>query len=180
MKTTQEYQKRLQRHLDELKWLYCELYPGREDMFTQLCEQMEAWYQERPESEKKLDREREQEPAWYSRQDMLGMMLYIDAFAGNLKGVKKKLPYLEACNVNYLHLMPFLDTPKGKSDGGYAVADYRKVQPALGTMEELASLCSACHEKKMSVCMDFVMNHTSEDHEWAKRALAGEKEYQDR
>ena len=76
--------------------------------------------------------------------------------------------------------MPFLDTPKGKSDGGYAVADYRKVQPTLGTMEELASLCSACHEKKMSVCMDFVMNHTSEDHEWAKRALAGEKEYQDR
>ena len=180
MKTAQEYQKRLQRHLDELKWLYCELYPGREDMFTQLCEQMEAWYQDRPESEKKLDREREQEPAWYSRQDMLGMMLYIDAFAGNLKGVKKKLPYLEACNVNYLHLMPFLDTPKGKSDGGYAVADYRKVQPTLGTMEELASLCSACHEKKMSVCMDFVMNHTSEDHEWAKRALAGEKEYQDR
>ena len=180
MKTTQEYQKRLQRHLDELKWLYCELYPGREDMFAQLCEQMEAWYQDRPESEKKLDREREQEPAWYSRQDMLGMMLYIDAFAGNLKGVKKKLPYLEACNVNYLHLMPFLDTPKGKSDGGYAVADYRKVQPTLGTMEELASLCSACHEKKMSVCMDFVMNHTSEDHEWAKRALAGEKEYQDR
>lgn len=90
MKTAQEYQKRLQRHLDELKWLYCELYPGREDMFTQLCEQMEAWYQDRPESEKKLDREREQEPAWYSRQDMLGMMLYIDAFAGNLKGVKKK------------------------------------------------------------------------------------------
>ena len=180
MKTAQEYQKRLQRHLDELKWLYCELYPGREDMFTQLCEQMEAWYQDRPESEKKLDREREQEPAWYSRQDMLGMMMYIDAFAGNLKGVKKKLPYLEACNVNYLHLMPFLDTPKGKSDGGYAVADYRKVQPTLGTMEELASLCSACHEKKMSVCMDFVMNHTSEDHEWAKRALAGEKEYQDR
>ena len=45
MKTAQEYQKRLQRHLDELKWLYCELYPGREDMFTQLCEQMEAWYQ---------------------------------------------------------------------------------------------------------------------------------------
>lgn len=52
MKTAQEYQKRLQRHLDELKWLYCELYPGREDMFTQLCEQMEAWYQERPEQKR--------------------------------------------------------------------------------------------------------------------------------
>ena len=95
MKTAQEYQKRLQRHLDELKWLYCELYPGREDMFTQLCEQMEAWYQDRPESEKKLDREREQEPAWYSRQDMLGMMLYIDAFA--LPGsMQRKLPASDA------------------------------------------------------------------------------------
>ena len=180
MKTAQEYQKRLQRHLDELKWLYCELYPGREDMFTQLCEQMEAWYQERPESEKKLDREREQEPAWYSRQDMLGMMLYIDAFAGNLKGVKKKLPYLEACNVNYLHLMPFLDTPKGRSDGGYAVADFRKVRPDLGTMEDLAALADKCHKNGMNLCMDFVMNHTSEDHEWAKKARQGDGEYMSR
>ncbi len=111
---------------------------------------------------------------------MLGMMLYIDAFADNISGLEEKLDYLKACNVNYLHLMPFLATPKGKSDGGYAVADYRTVQPSLGTMEDLAALSEKCHDQGMSLCMDFVMNHTSEDHEWARRALAGEKEYQDR
>ena len=111
---------------------------------------------------------------------MLGMMLYIDNFAGNLKGVEKKLAYLKECNVNCLHLMPFLDTPKGKSDGGYAVADFRKVRPDLGTMKDLARLTEKCHENGMNVCMDFVMNHTSEEHEWAKRARAGEGEYMSR
>ena len=69
----------------------------------------------------------------FKEKEMLGMMLYIDNFAGNLKGVERKLPYLKECNVNCVHLMPFLDTPKGKSDGGYAVADFRKVRPDLGT-----------------------------------------------
>ncbi len=76
--------------------------------------------------------------------------------------------------------MPFLDTPKGRSDGGYAVADFRKVQPALGDMDDLESLTAACRKEGISVCMDFVMNHTSEDHEWAKRARAGEGEYMSR
>ena len=81
-------------------------------------------------------------------------MLYIDAFADNISGLEEKLDYLKACNVNYLHLMPFLATPKGKSDGGYAVADYRTVQPSLGTMEDLAALSEKCHDQGMSLCMD--------------------------
>ena len=60
------------------------------------------------------------------------------------------------------------------------MADFRKVRPDLGTMEDLTDLTKACHERGINVCMDFVMNHTSEDHEWAKRAKAGEREYQDR
>jgi len=111
---------------------------------------------------------------------MLGMMLYVDAFAGSLKGVEKKLPYLQECGVNYLHLMPLLESPKGRSDGGYAVSDFRTVQPRLGTMEDLEELADACRKKKISVCLDFVMNHTSEDHEWARKARAGEREYQAR
>ena len=178
-KTDKIFQDRMAKKIDELRWLYMELY-GNDSMFFELCDQLHRFYEERTGTLKALDRKREEDPGWYKKNDMLGMMFYIDNFAGNMKGVESKLDYLEKNNVNYIHLMPFLDTPKGKSDGGYAVADYRKVQPALGTMEELASLCGACHEKKMSVCMDFVMNHTSEDHEWAKRALAGEKEYQDR
>lgn len=180
MRVAAEYKNRLENHYDELKWLYCELYQGRQDMFEQLCQQMETWYIKRDRRWKNLDREREKNPNWYRSQKMLGMMLYIDAFRENLTGVKEKLGYLKECNVNYLHLMPFLDTPKGKSDGGYAVSDYRKVQENLGTMEELAELSQKCHDQAISLCMDFVMNHTSEDHEWAKRALAGEKEYQDR
>ena len=78
---------------------------------------------------KNRDLEREKNPDWFRQKDMLGMMLYIDNFAGNIKGVSAKLPYLKECNVNCLHLMPFLDTPKGRSDGGYAVADFRKVRP---------------------------------------------------
>ena len=176
----QEYKRRLEKHFDELKWLYCELYEGRADMFEQLCTQMEDWYTKRSEALKALDIQREQDPDWYKRRDMLGMMLYIDAFSGNLKILEEKLPYLKECNVNYLHLMPFLKTPKGKSDGGYAVADYRSVQESLGSMDELKALAKKCHEENISLCMDFVMNHTSEEHEWAKRALAGEKDYQDR
>ena len=82
--------------------------------------------------------------------------------------------------VNCLHLMPFLDTPKGRSDGGYAVADFRKVRPDLGTMEDLAALADKCHKNGMNLCMDFVMNHTSEDHEWAKKARQGDGEYMSR
>ena len=76
--------------------------------------------------------------------------------------------------------MPLMESPKDRSDGGYAVADFRKVQPELGTIRDLESLASECRKQGISICLDFVMNHTSEDHEWAKRARAGEKEYQDR
>lgn len=68
----------------------------------------------------------------------------------------------------------------GRSDGGYAVADFRTVEPELGTMDDLEQLADACREKGISLCLDFVMNHTSEDHEWARKARAGEPGYRDR
>ena len=173
------FAQRLERHHDELRWLYMELY-GNDDMFAELCDQMKRYYDERNDKLKTLDAEREAEGEWYRKRDKLGMMMYIDNFAGNIKGVQEKLPYLEKCNVNYVHLMPFLDSPKGRSDGGYAVADFRKVKPELGTMEDLSELAEKCHEKGISLCMDFVMNHTSEDHEWAVKARQGDGEYMSR
>ena len=173
------FAQRLERHHDELRWLYMELY-GNDDMFAELCDQMKRYYDERNDKLKTLDAEREAEGEWYRKRDILGMMMYIDNFAGNIKGVQEKLPYLEKCNVNYVHLMPFLDSPKGRSDGGYAVADFRKVKPELGTMEDLSELAEKCHEKGISLCMDFVMNHTSEDHEWAVKARQGDGEYMSR
>ena len=177
--TEKIFVQRMEKHQDELRWLYMELY-GNDAMYAELCEQMHDYYLKRSTELKKRDIKKEKNPDWFKEKEMLGMMLYIDNFAGNLKGVEKKLAYLKECNVNCIHLMPFLDTPKGKSDGGYAVADFRKVRPDLGTMKDLARLTEKCHENGMNVCMDFVMNHTSEEHEWAKRARAGEGEYMSR
>ncbi len=173
------YRRRFDRHFEELKWLYIELYEN-DSMFAELCDNMERYYGERAQDLKETDLLREEHPDWYKQNDLLGMMLYIDNFGKTMKGVEEKLDYLEKCNVNYVHLMPFLDTTEGKSDGGYAVSDFRKVQEKLGTMEDLESLTAACHKKNMNVCMDFVMNHTSEDHEWARKARQGDGEYMSR
>ena len=173
------FQRRLQRHHDELRWLYMELYDN-DSMFAELCDHLKSFSDERDKALRLLDDKREAAADWYKQNDMLGMMFYIDNFAGNMKGVEGKLDYLEKCNVNYIHLMPFLDTVPERSDGGYAVADFRKVQEKLGTMEDLESLTAACHKKGINVCMDFVMNHTSQDHEWAKKARQGDGEYMSR
>ena len=180
MKKEEEiYEARFQKHIDELKWLYMELYDDQEH-FNELCTSMKQFYDTRKKVLKASDLTREADPDWYKGSDILGMMMYTKMFGGNLKGVKKHLDYLKECGINYLHLMPLMESPKDRSDGGYAVADFRKVQPELGTIRDLESLASECRKQGISICLDFVMNHTSEDHEWAKRARAGEKEYQDR
>ena len=175
-----EFRERLMKHYDEMKWLYSELYHNDEQAFDYFCSMLHEYYQARSEELKAWDKKREHNADWYAGNGMLGMLMYVDCFAGTLSGVREHLDYIRECGVNYLHLMPLLESPKGRSDGGYAVSDFRKVEPALGTMEDLAALSAECHDKEMAVCLDFVMNHTSEDHEWAKRARAGEKEYQDR
>ncbi|MBR0382863.1 MAG: alpha-amylase family protein [Eubacterium sp.] len=172
--------RRFEQHYDELKWLYGEMYDNDEEAFNYFCTMLYQCFEERKPVLKKQDEAREKDPFWYRDKEMLGMQMYTNAFAGTLQGIRKHLDYLQECKVNYVHLMPLLESPEGRSDGGYAVSDFRKVAQHLGTMEDLADLADDCHSKGMSVCLDFVMNHTSEDHEWAVRARAGEKEYQDR
>lgn len=173
------FDRRLARHRAELRQVYDGLYhdAAAYDYFEAMLRRM---WQERSAALKRLDARREKDPDWYRGRDLLGMLMYTQAFAGTLQGVREKLDYLQEAGVNYLHLMPLLESPAGRSDGGYAVADFRKVQPQLGTMEDLAALAEDCHRRGMAVCLDFVMNHTSEDHEWARRARAGERAYQDR
>lgn len=170
---------RMARHQAELKELYLQLYRD-EKSFGDFCTMLETYYESRSQALKDLDMQREANPHWYKDQNILGMLAYTQCFGKTLKGVESHLDYLQETGVNYLHLMPLLESPAGRSDGGYAVANFRKVDPSLGTMEDLAGLTEKCHAMGMSVCLDFVMNHTSEDHEWAKRARKGEKEYQDR
>jgi amylosucrase len=125
------FKKRLARHYDELKWLYCELYQDNPYVmmhFQDLCRELKTYYEQRGSALKSMDLKREQDPAWYKRNDLNGMMMYVSAFSKTLQGLEDKLDYIEECNVNYLHLMPLLSSPEGKSDGGYAVADFRTVQ----------------------------------------------------
>lgn len=173
------FERRLQARIDEISRLYLELYNGDECSLALLINEAEKFYGQRKSFLKRLDIEREKDTNWYQRNDLVGSMFYTENFGMNLKGVREHLDYLKESNINYIHLMPLLDTTEGKSDGGYAVKDYRKVAPNLGTMRDLEDLTKACHDNKMCVCLDYVMNHTSEDHEWAIKARAGEKKYQD-
>ncbi len=177
---TRVFQNRFRRHEQELKQLFQTLYPGDEQAYQHCIAMLRRMYDARSESLKALDAERERNSGWYKGHDLVGMLMYVKAFAGTLQGVREKLDYIEECGVNYLHLMPLLESPEGRSDGGYAVSDFRKVQPELGTMADLAALAEDCHGRGISVCLDFVMNHTSEDHAWARRARAGERAYQER
>lgn len=174
IKKETEFQKRLASCYDELKWLYCELYHNDIDAFSYFCTMLKNSWQARKADLRRLDAQREMHSDWYRSNRLLGMMMYTSRFAGNLKGVREKLSYIEDCGVNYLHLMPLLDSPKGKSDGGYAVSDFRRVRPDLGTMEDLEALADDCRKKGISLALDFVMNHTSDEHEWARKARQGD------
>ena len=179
VKAQNEFSARFFRHEDELRDLFLQLYPGDTHAWEYFCSMLRRCWEERPETLKNLDRARLADSAWYKGHNLLGMLMYTDAFAGTLAGVRGKLDYIQDCGVNYLHLMPLLESPAGRSDGGYAVSDFRRVQPELGTMEDLKALAEDCHSRGISLCLDFVMNHTSEDHVWARRARAGEREFQE-
>ncbi len=169
-----EFKARFRRHEEELGQLYEQLYPGDETALRYFISMLFRAWQERPDSLKEIDRACEQNPFWYKDRSLTGMLMYTDAFAKNLRGVMDHLDYLADCGVNYLHLMPLLKSPEGRSDGGYAVSDFKEVDPKLGTMEDLLALSLDCHRRGIKLCLDFVMNHTSEDHAWAKAAAEGD------
>ncbi len=134
---------------------------------------------DRPADLRALDARREADPAWFQSERMLGGVCYVARFAGDLAGLRAKLPYLRELGLTYLHLMPLFPAPVGNNDGGYAVSSYREVTPTLGTMAELAELSRELRAAGISLVLDFVFNHTSDEHDWARRALAGDREYQD-
>jgi amylosucrase len=134
---------------------------------------------ERPTDLRVLDRQRAFQSDWFQAPGMVGYVFYVDRFAGTIRGVESHLDYLEELGVRYVHLMPLLRTRPGDNDGGYAVADYRAVEPGLGTMADLQRLCGLTRERGMSVCIDLVLNHCAAEHEWAVRARAGDHDYED-
>ena len=128
----------------------------------------------RPQALRARDRERDADPSWLLSQQVIGYVCYVDLYAGTLTGLLGELDALQELGVTYLHLMPLLLPRSGEDDGGYAVADYSRVDPRLGTMADLERLAEALHGRGMSLCVDLVLNHTADEHPWARAALRGE------
>ena len=128
----------------------------------------------RPAALRRLDRRREIDPGWFQRSRMIGYVCYADRFAGSLPGIRRHLDYLTELGVTYLHLMPLLRPRDGENDGGYAVADYGAVDPRIGTMANLQALAGDLHDRGIALCVDLVLSHTAREHEWARKAEAGD------
>lgn len=95
---------------------------------------------------------------------------------GDLSGILEKLPYLKKLGVDILWLNPFYVSPQ--NDNGYDIADYRAIDPRFGTMEDFEELARQAKTMGMGIMLDMVLNHTSTEHEWFQKALAGDKRYQ--
>ena len=172
---------RLQVQFPRLFRLYYGLYASQYDFFyhlQDLVETLARMWLARPAALRKLDEAREADPCWFQSNQQIGGVCYVDLFAGNLAGIRQKIPYFKELGLTYLHLMPLFRSPEGKNDGGYAVSNYQEVDPRLGSMTELVDLAAELRREGISLVLDLVFNHTSDEHEWALKALNGDPEYQ--
>jgi len=176
------FRRRLDAYFPRLFRLLLDLYGDRYDFFYHLERILtlaaRSWL-ERPADLKTLDAIREADPNWYQQEEMLGGVCYVDLCAGDLAGVREKISYFQELGLTYLHLMPLFKTPSGDNDGGYAVSDYRQVNPRLGHMDDLRALAADLRAHGISLVLDFIFNHTADDHPWAQAARAGDPDYAD-
>lgn len=174
------FDQRLATNLSLIKSLFFTLYDESEHTanFYSLLDKLGVLFHERPVELKKQDLERLTTGNWYQSEKMVGMQLYVDRFNKDINGLKKKLPYFEDLGVNFLHLMPVTTRPKGENDGGYAVNSYHEIDHKYGTKEDFLALTKEARNKNIFLMLDFVVNHTSNEFEWAKKAKAGDTKYQ--
>mgnify|MGYP000869004808 FL=1 len=171
---------RWERYSPQIAVSLARLFPDRATEVTaRLREILERGIAQRSPELRRLDEARLLRPDWLQQPGMVGYVCYADRFAGNLRGVKDHVDYLDGLGVRYLHIMPFLEPRPGANDGGYAVADYRTIRPDLGTMDDLEELTAELRAHRISLVMDLVINHVAAEHEWAVRARAGEATYRD-
>ena len=162
--------------------IFHQLYGDRPDFRKQmlsLVEMLASRYIERTPALRDSDLQREKDYNWFMSQKWVGMAMYCDRFAKDLRGLREELPYLQELGINLLHIMPISDCPLDHSDGGYAVRDFRKIDPRFGTTHDIEILASSLNKRDMLLVLDIVVNHTSDEHEWAKKAREGEAKYQD-
>jgi len=179
-KKDKAFAERFSQHLDSIETLFNEIYGGhykRNTSFDALLTSIIRNYQER--SATLLKKDSTKKANWYLSNEITGMSLYVDRFAGSLQGLTDKLSYFDELGVNFLHLMPVFESPEGESDGGYAVSNFRKVDARFGSNADLNALIKKMNAQNMYLMLDIVLNHTSHHHEWAQKAKAGDSYYQD-
>jgi len=162
--------------------LFSRLYGDRNDVFhalKMLVGRLAAAYGNRPDELRRIDMAREEDHNWFLSQKLVAMALYCEGFARDLRGVESRLGYLAELGVNMVHILPILAGPEGARDGGYAVSDFRRIDPRVGTTDDLSCLAASLRQRGMLLALDVVVNHTSDEHEWARRARAGEPEFED-
>nr|MBA2349316.1 alpha-amylase [Solirubrobacterales bacterium] len=133
---------------------------------------------DRPTELQALDRRRTASPYWYQAPERVGYMAYVDRFGGDLAGVRKRISYLQELGVDTLHLLSLMQPRHGDNDGGYAIRDYLRPDERLGTPADLADLIDDLRAGGISLCADFILNHTADDHEWAVAAAGGSAYHQ--
>ncbi len=173
---------RLQRHFQDLYDGVHAVYGHRDDFgdfLERLVLLMAGQYLACPENLRQRHAESMIWPDWFQHESMIGYIVYADRFAGGLQGIESHIDYLSELGVTYLHLMPFLKPRAGENDGGYAVANYRQVEPRLGDIDALESLTSKLRAKGIRLVADLVINHVADDHDWTFRARNGEQRYID-
>ncbi|QDV45672.1 Amylosucrase [Stieleria neptunia] len=176
------FESRLQEQWRPLFAQLHELYSGRYDFFYHLEQVLLTCalaFAERSDDLCEIDRHRVIEPDWFQSQNVIGGALYVDLFSDNLSRLREHVGYFKDLGLTYLHLMPLFAVRPGNNDGGYAISNYRTIAPSLGTVEDLKLLADDLREAGISLVLDFVFNHTSDDHEWAQRAQAGQREYRE-
>lgn len=178
--TPEVFLARARQRLPDLCEALSQLYGERADeLCARVLNQLLEAAAVRPPELALLDHRREIDPGWFQHQGMQGYVAYTDRFAGSLATLGGRLPHLRELGVTYLHLMPLLRPREGENDGGYAVADFREVDPRLGTMTELRDVATTLRAQGISLCLDLVLNHTAREHRWARGWLAGENAYAD-
>ncbi|MCI5221027.1 MAG: alpha-amylase, partial [Candidatus Electrothrix sp. LOE2] len=133
--------------------------PNFEEYMLHLVEVLARNYLDRPSELQKIDNTREEDHNWFLHQQWVGMALYLDGFTGNLQGLKEKIPYFQELGINLVHIMPILKSPAGKSDGGYAVSDFREINKQAGTLEDIRELAAAFREQGILLTLDVVLTH---------------------
>ena len=171
---------RLTTNIPLIQHQFFRLYPQETSLsyFKKLLKLLPKLFESRPEELKLQDLKRMSEGNWYQSHKLVGMQLYVDRYNKTLKGLESKLPYLQGLGVNFLHLMPITTRPDGPNDGGYAVNSYTQVDKKYGSKADLTRLIGKMHKKDMYIMLDFVVNHTSDEYPWAKKAAAGDEKYQ--